>query len=220
MTSRSGDRPASFFFSHRFQVRPCLLEVRIVFIVVASWRAHSRPCHPPATIERAQSSGYENSNGAPSAAFRSANLLPAPKPEGGHPDFAKSRGGSHGTRPQQRGFYRSRNSRRKDELFGDAADRVAVRRPAPLIPGARRRQIDRQFGNLVVSGRGGRTMMPSVSPRLTAETAVVAEPVQAAVGLAVPFDHPHGDIAGPAQRRGKFLHQAIRCHSRNRARPA
>ena len=29
----------------------------------------------------------------------------------------------------------------KDELFGDAADRVAVRRPAPLIPRVRRRRV-------------------------------------------------------------------------------
>ena len=28
----------------------------------------------------------------------------------------------------------------KDELFGDAADRVAIRRPAPLIPRVRRRK--------------------------------------------------------------------------------
>ena len=34
----------------------------------------------------------------------------------------------------------------KDELFGDAADRVAIRRPAPLIPRVRRRRWAGRLG--------------------------------------------------------------------------
>jgi hypothetical protein len=33
----------------------------------------------------------------------------------------------------------------KDELFGDAAERIAVRRPAPIIPRVRRRRWARSL---------------------------------------------------------------------------